>query len=328
VPRVSVIVPVYNSAPFLRESIQSVLSQNFHDFELIAIDDGSSDESWEILQSFEYDRRVKTIRFKNNQGAAVARNAGIAISDCDYLAFLDSDDIAKPRRLKIQVQALENDRSIDVVSGRAEIIHQGGRARGSSEQLSAVEIAPTLLFRNCIVHSSVILRRARWEPYRSEYAPAEDYDLWARIAPYQSFLPLNAVLLSYREHPHGISKRLSDRMKESVAAIHQLQLERLGVVGHVELHGRLTNWPADADALQLAEAEAWLLELLPNRFYHRASFRRVIEKIWFSICLDSWVLGPMAFQIYRRSRLARLTSGRLWHFARRFARRALLKERG
>jgi glycosyltransferase involved in cell wall biosynthesis len=317
-------MPVYNSAPFLRESVESVLSQNFRDFDLIAVEDGSSDESLEILQSFEHDQRVKTIRLKNNQGAAAARNAGVAKSDCDYLAFLDADDLARPQRLKIQVQALETGRSFDVVYSRAEIIHDRGRVLGSLDPPSPEEVPATLLFRNCIVQSSVLLRRCRWQPYRREFEPAEDYDLWARIATNQSFLPLNAVLSAYREHPHGISKRLLERMKKSVAAIHKFQLERLGVVSCVDLHGRLTAWSADADAQQLAEAEAWLVGLsLANKIYHPGSFRRVTEKIWFSICLDSWALGPPAFQIYRRSSLARLTPLRLWNFARRFGRKAL-----
>ena len=317
-------MPVYNSAPFLRESVQSVLDQDFRDFDLIAVDDGSSDESWEILQSFEHDQRVKTIRLKKNQGAAAARNAGVAKSDCDYLAFLDADDLAKPQRLKIQVQALETGRSFDVGYSRAEIIDDRGRVLGYLEPPSPEEVPATLLFRNCIVQSSVLLRRCRWQPYRSEFEPAEDYDLWARIAPYQSFLPINTVLVAYREYPHGISKRLSDRMKEAVAAIHKLQLERLGVVGRVDLHGRLTAWPADADARELAKAEAWLLELtVANQIYQPASFRRMVERIWLSICLDSWSLGPMAFRIYRRSRLARLTAHRLWQFTRRFGRKAL-----
>src|SRR5208283_4469644 len=207
-------MPVYNSAPFLRESIQSALSQDFRDFELIAVDDGSSDESLEILQSFEHDQRVKTIRLKNNQGAAAARNAGVAKSDCDYLAFLDADDLAKPQRLKIQVQALETGRSFDVVYSRAEIMRDGGRVLGSLEPASPEEVPATLLFRNCIVQSSVLLRRCRWQPYRSELEPAEDYDLWARMSPHQSFLPLNKVLLTYREHPHGVSKRLPEKMNE------------------------------------------------------------------------------------------------------------------
>jgi glycosyltransferase involved in cell wall biosynthesis len=318
-------MPVYNSAPFLRESIGSVLRQSFRDFELIAVDDGSSDQSWEILQSFEQDRRVRPIRRETNRGAAAARNDGVAKSDSEYIAFLDSDDVARPQRLGIQVRVLQNHRRFDVVYGRAVVMHHGRRVLSSPDTRSSEDVPSMLLFRNCIIQSSVLLRRSCWQPYRSGFEPAEDYDLWTRMVPHRAFLPLNAVLLTYREHPEGVSKRFPDRMKKAVAAIHKLQLERFGVMDRADLHGRLTAWPADADVHQLAEAEAWLLELsVANRLYQPASFRRVIEKIWFSICLDSWVLGLTAFQMYRRSRLARLTPGRLWHFARRFGRRTLL----
>src|SRR5215471_7271670 len=113
-------MPVYNSAPFLRESIHSVLDQTFRDFELIAVDDGSTDRSWEILQSFEHDRRVKPLQRKTNQGAAAARNDGIAASDSDYLAFLDSDDLARPQRLQVQLQAMERRGRFDVLFARAD----------------------------------------------------------------------------------------------------------------------------------------------------------------------------------------------------------------
>jgi glycosyltransferase involved in cell wall biosynthesis len=317
-------MPVYNSAPFLRESVASVLNQSFRDFELIVVDDGSSDQSWEILQSFQYDKRLNAVRLENNQGAATARNSGVAKSDCDYLAFLDSDDLAKIRRLEIQVQALERSRRSDLVYGRAEVVKDGGRWLGSFEAISSDDVPPKLLFRNCIVQSSVLLRRSCWEPFRSEFEPAEDYDLWARLAPWLTFLPLNEVLVTYRQHAHGVSKRLPDRMKQAVAAIHEFQLERIGVPPRVELHGRLTGWPGNSGAKELAEAESWLMELeTANRIYEPASFRKTIESIWFSICLDSWSLGPLAFKIYSRSRLTRLTPRRLWHFIRRFGRRAL-----
>jgi glycosyltransferase involved in cell wall biosynthesis len=296
-------MPVYNSAPFLRESLTSVLNQTFRDFELIGVDDGSSDQSWVILQSFEHDKRVRSIRLENNQGAAIARNSGVAMSDSDYLAFLDADDLANPHRFEVQVQAIEKGRRFDVVFGRAQVVHNGDCFLAPSEPVSSDEVPSKLLFRNCIVHSSVLLRRSCWQAFRTEFEPAEDY----------------------REHPQGVSKRLPERMNQVVAAIHEFQLERLGVRPRVELHGRLTAWPGNADANELAEAEAWLLELATvNRIYHPLSFRRAIEEIWCSICLGSWSVGPPAFGIYRRSSLANLTPGRLWDFARRFGRKALL----
>jgi glycosyltransferase involved in cell wall biosynthesis len=318
-------MPVYNSAPFLRESVESVLNQSFRDFELIGVDDGSTDQSWEILQSFEHDKRVKAMRLETNQGAATARNSGVAVSDSDYLAFLDADDLAKTHRLEIQVQAMEKSRRPDLVYGRAEVVRDGRRSPGSFDVIPSNEVPPKLLFRNCIVQSSVLLRRRCWQPFRSEFEPAEDYDLWARLGPSLTFLPLNEALVTYREHGDGVSKRFPDRMKQAVTAIHEFQLQRLGVTPRVELHGKLAAWPAEANAAELAEAEAWLMELAtPNRIYQPVSFRRVLERIWFSICHDSWSLGPSAFQIYRRSQLARLTPGRLWQFIRRFGRKALL----
>jgi glycosyltransferase involved in cell wall biosynthesis len=318
-------MPVYNSAPVLRGSVESVLNQSFRDFELIAVEDGSSDQSWEILRGLESDRRLKAIRRETNQGPAAARNDGIAMSDSDYIAFLDSDDFAEPQRLELQVQAMESGRCFDIVFGRADVLSEGKRVAASVGRLSSEEVPSLLLFRNCIAHSSVMLRRSSWRPFRSEFEPAEDYDLWARLSLDHSFLSLRDVLVIYREHAYGVSKKFPDRMRKSVRAIHEFQIERIGVVPRVDLHRRLSAWPGDAEAYDLAEAEGWLRELLEaNRIYPKRHFRSVVEGLWYSICLDSWSIGPLAFGIYRRSSLANLTPGRLWNFARRFGRKALL----
>src|ERR1700682_6036621 len=100
-------MPVYNCAPFLSETIESVLAQSFRDFELIVVDDGSSDRSWEMLQALP-DKRVRRFRFKENRGVTVARGHAVEQADCEYLAFLDADDIAHPARLQIQVDCLDS----------------------------------------------------------------------------------------------------------------------------------------------------------------------------------------------------------------------------
>jgi len=228
-------MPVFNSAIFLRESIRSVLNQSFRDFELVAVDDGSSDDSWEILQSFTNSRRVKSIRCENNRGAATARNEAVARSDSEYIAFLDADDIARPHRLRIQVQVLNRFQRFDAVFGRAAVIHNRDLIPGHRSRLTQAEIGPMLLFRNCIVHSSVMVRRKSWLPYEAGFEPAEDYELWTRLAPFRTFLPLDTLLVDYREHEQGISKRLPEKMKKAVAAIHSLQLKRLGLPDRVDL---------------------------------------------------------------------------------------------
>jgi hypothetical protein len=321
-------MPVYNGERFLAASIRSVLEQTFRDWELMAVDDGSTDRSPAILHEFEQHPKVRVIRLEQNQGTAGARNAGVASSDCEYLAFLDSDDLADPDRLKIQVQWLDRYQQVDLLSSRADVLHNGVKTTVPFQPVPSHQVPSTLLFRNCVVQSSVLLRRSCWQPYRSQFEAAEDYDLWVRLAPGSRFLILNDALVTYREHEHSISERFPERMQKAVIAIHEFQLERLGVTPRLDIHSQLTAWPPDADENKLDEAEGWLLELIAaNRLYDAASFQRTIEQIWFSVCLDSWSLGPRAFQLYCRSRLARLTPVRLWQFMRRFGRRALFPER-
>ncbi len=114
-PSVSIIMPVYNCARFLRESIVSVLAQTFRDFELIAVDDGSSDGSWELLQTFT-DKHIRTFRFEQNRGVAFARNFAIEKANSKYLVFLDADDITHPTRLAVQVAYLDSRPEIGAVA--------------------------------------------------------------------------------------------------------------------------------------------------------------------------------------------------------------------
>jgi hypothetical protein len=324
-PRVSVVMPVFNCAPFLLESVGSVLGQTFKDFELLLMDDGSSDRSWEILQTFT-DKRTRTFRFDQNRGVAFARNFAIERADCEYLAFLDADDFAHPTRLAVQVASLGSRPQIGAVAARAWITTPAGQIKQPFEALSPDEIGVTLLFRNCLMTSSVSMRRLLWIPFRSDSEPGGDYYLWANLSPAVHFDLLNRMLLTYRDHTGGISKRLATRMVPSVRRTHQFQLERLGVKPNLDLHAMLTAWPGDASSEQLSQAELWLRLLVgANRIYDPESFRRVVERIWFRICLDSWTLGPKAFNHYRRSSLAKLTPIRMAQFLRRFGRRAFFK---
>jgi glycosyltransferase involved in cell wall biosynthesis len=312
-----------------------MLTQTFDDFELIAVDDGSTDRSWEVLQMFR-DKRVRVFRQKVNQGAAETRNYAIQRADCEYLAFLDADDYSEPMRLERQIACLRSNLRASAVASNAFIEVLGQRTgsgieakllkrqRSPVSKLSSEEISATLLFRNLIVHSSVLLRRSRFQLFRSKFEPAEDYDLWARLVPENNFIQLDDPLVTYRSHDGGVSYRFPERMQNAVRAIHQWQLERLGVKPNEELHGRLSAWPPDGTAAGLTAAEAWLRELQSaSGIYDATAFRRTIERIWFSICLDSWSLGPQAFQTYCRSRFRNLTVSRLWQFVRRYGRRAI-----
>lgn len=115
-PLVSVIMPVYNSESYLAQAIDSVLSQTYHDYEIIVVDDGSTDHSREIALSYPQIEYV----FQKNCGAGEARNRGIAISRGKFLAFLDSDDLWMPEKLSLQIKTFNNDPSLEIVTGYVE----------------------------------------------------------------------------------------------------------------------------------------------------------------------------------------------------------------
>ncbi|QCG92982.1 glycosyltransferase family 2 protein (plasmid) [Azospirillum sp. TSA2s] len=132
---VSVIIPCYNREQFIGDAIKSVLSQSFSDFEIIVVDDGSTDRSVDVVRSFESDK-VTLIEFSNNMGISAARNAGLRESQSDFAAFLDSDDIMHPRRLEMQVQCLGYDRNSVICGSYLRRIDEQGNFLGNVDQFS------------------------------------------------------------------------------------------------------------------------------------------------------------------------------------------------
>ena len=125
-PLVSVIIPVYNTERYLAESIESILAQTFTDFELIIVDDGSSDRSPEIIREFERrDERIRVTRFAQNAGEWKARTAGLAAARGEYIAWQDSDDISLPERLERQARFLQANPEIGAVGVFAHVVTEG-----------------------------------------------------------------------------------------------------------------------------------------------------------------------------------------------------------
>ena len=307
---------MFNGEPFIEECVCSVLGQTFQDFDIIAVDDGSTDKSCEVLSGFA-DRRVKVFREEKNQGAAAARNRAVGSSDSEFLAFLDSDDLAYPSRLAKQIDALRRSAAIDLVASEISLLHRTGSRSRQHESVADSDIPPVLLFRNCIIQSTVLLRRSAWVPYRPEFILAEDYDLWCRMSIEHHFKILREPLVVYRDHSGQISERRKGEMIRSVTTIHRWMLEPFGA--YSPIHHRLANWPFDATIDELKHAEIWLIQLLQaNRRYAPAIFERVLKKVWYSICLDSWEIGPEVLKIYSASNLAGASIGNRFRLLRRF----------
>lgn len=205
---VSVIIPSFNRSRMLKEAIDSVLAQNFRDFELIVADDGSTDDTPDVLES--YQENIIVIR-QENRGVSAARNAGIAAASGEYLAFLDSDDLWLPGKLSEQV-AFFNSRPDALICQTEEIwIRNGKRVNPKlkHKKQSGMIFEPSLHL--CLVSpSAVMIKRSLFEIVGlfDESLPAcEDYDLWLRIiCRYPIFLTEKPMIVKRGGHEDQLSR--------------------------------------------------------------------------------------------------------------------------
>lgn len=210
IPQVSVILPVFNAQSYLRESIDSILAQSFEDFELIIVNDGSTDDSLGVISSYA-DKRIILIN-QENAGLPISLNRAIRLAKGQYLVRQDADDVSLPSRLKEQVAYLDAHPQCALLGTWADILVENTPTdRGLNHPHLNGDIQMKLLFFNCFVHSSVMIRKIALEksglyPEDPDKFPPEDYDLWLRIAKYFEIANLPKPLLQYRELPSSISR--------------------------------------------------------------------------------------------------------------------------
>lgn len=183
-PRVSVVMPVYNGERFLAQAVESMLLQSFTDFEFIVVDDGSTDNSRALLDSYS-DSRLKVFG-QERTGLARALNRGIQLARGDYIALMGADDVSMVPRLLRQVEVLDANDALALTATRSLLIDAKGGAMGTREMESHSPYRLWKLQFFCVyVHGSVMVRKNIFEThegYDPRYSPAEDYDLWARIS--------------------------------------------------------------------------------------------------------------------------------------------------
>ena len=207
-PLVTVLLPVRNAAPYLRQALGSLRDQTYRRFTVLAIDDGSTDASPEILRSFG-DARVRVIA-RGRRGLVATLNEGLELSETTYVARMDADDRSLPQRIEKQVRAFDDDPALTMVGTRMTVIDAAGRALASPAALeSDSAIRRALPVTNCFVHGSVMFRRDEARQaggYRDSAHLVEDYDLWSRIAERGKLANLPDALYEWRSNPAGVSR--------------------------------------------------------------------------------------------------------------------------
>ncbi|WP_456434041.1 glycosyltransferase family 2 protein [Thermosulfuriphilus sp.] len=215
-PKVAVVIPCYNAETFIPKTLESVLAQDFPDYEIIVVDDGSTDSTRAILQEYNRLSNLKIIH-QSNAGPAQSRNTGIKASDSDYIAFLDSDDLWHPFKLRQQVEILDNNPGVGLCYTGAQVIDLSGKRLPQRDRKTALPVfnshrraLEALMVENFIVTSSVLIRRGVLEKtglFSDQYLYAEDWDLWLRIAKGFPIFGIPEALCLYRWHEKSFSSK-------------------------------------------------------------------------------------------------------------------------
>ena len=228
-PLISVIIPAFNVAEFVRDAVMSVLNQTWHHLELIAVDDGSTDSTLEVLRSID-DSRLRVLS-QNNRGSSAARNTGVEASHGDLIAFLDGDDLWSRSKLEEQVRILRTFPNLDLVFCRSRIINEAGHDTRRRSIAVAGSVSLRDLMRENVVNngSAVLLRRTALEQvglFDVNLPSCVDYDMWLRIASLrnENIYCIPNCLTDYRMRKGQITK--SWRRMESgwLAVIQKLKL--------------------------------------------------------------------------------------------------------
>lgn len=210
-PRISVMMPVYNTASYIAQAVKSVLDQSMRDFELVIIDDGSTDGSDAIVRSLAASDSRMRFTARGNVGAVQTRNEILAQCRGQYLAVLDSDDIALPDRLAQQTKFLDQNPDVVAVGGSFDLIDGKGRKLTTlNPPTEDAEIQQRLLAGHCsLCHSCGMIRREAMQAvggYDTHFMFAQDLDLWLRLGEHGKLANLKETVVSFRLHDKSISE--------------------------------------------------------------------------------------------------------------------------
>ena len=218
--KVSVLMPVYKTnEKYLREVIESILSQTFTDFELLILDDCPEDSREDVIRSYT-DKRMQYFKNESNKGISFSRNRLTTLARGNYLAVIDHDDVALPTRFEEQVRVLDSHPEIGIVGCYIELFPHT-KIMSFPQNNDQIE---QYLMQGCAVpHTGAMIRASILpdNPYEDKFSPAEDYALWCRLIGKTQFYNIPKVLMKYRIHEDNTTKMQGNKMTNATRAIHE-----------------------------------------------------------------------------------------------------------
>jgi glycosyltransferase involved in cell wall biosynthesis len=303
---ISVLMSVFNGEVYLRESIKSILEQEFRSFEFIIVNDGSTDQSVSVIRSFS-DPRIIEIDNEKNLGLIESLNRGLAKATGKYIVRMDADDIAARNRLSELFDYMEKNPSV-VVAG-SDYYNIGKNITGLVKNIDNSDFQKSiLLFSPCFCHPTVAIRSAHTAlRYKDEYKHAEDFKLWTDLATSGEFGNVNKPLLKYRSHGTQVSTANREHQRSVSQRIREEYLKQLGfefTLPQIKIHHAVADNTFITSEILLSQIESWLLELSrqnkEKKILDAIQFDKVMFKFWKDSCGNA-NLGLRAYRMFGES---------------------------
>ena len=230
----SILMPVYNGERYLPEAIDSVLAQSFADFEFIIVDDGSTDNSPDIIRAYK-DKRIRYIRLPQHMGISHALNHGLQYAEGELIFRMDADDFCFPQRIQCQINFMRQHPDVSICGSDTELIDEDGMVIGHRNVKEGDQRIKIVLFfgETSLAHPTVVMRKGFLKKHRVQYSEsylhAEDYELWCRCTAFCTFDNVPEALVQYRHHSHSVSKAYRYQQRVSAQKILVNHLRSLGL---------------------------------------------------------------------------------------------------
>jgi glycosyltransferase involved in cell wall biosynthesis len=289
-------MPVFNSEKFVSKAILSILNQSFENWELLIFNDASTDSSLKIINHF-HDHRIKIFNFSENHGIIFALNYLISVSNGQFLARMDSDDISMPDRIKIQLNYLMTNPNVSVVGSWTSLIDVNGSDMGVVWHVDKIIGHEKLFFKNNVTHSSVMIRAnvLKSNPYDFDYIHAEDFHLWSKLSYFTQIHNIQQILVHYRVHDKNISNRYYLEQKQTVKNVYKFHFEmhKINLFDDecIDIHYDLLHKHLNINSriLDLYKVTRWLIHLKKELYksdYKTDYHLKQIDSLFFE-CISS-----------------------------------------
>lgn len=295
-PKISVVMPVYNGEKYLREAMDSILNQTFTDFEFIILNDASKDSTEEVIKSYE-DERIVYLKNEQNLGVAGTLNRGIENAKGEYIARIDADDIAMPERFEKQVAFMDAHPDVGVCGSCIRIFEEDGTERDFIYSKTDKELRVDMLFNSGFAHPAVMIRKSVLDEknlfYNTEFEKAEDYRMWYDIMKTSKGYNLQEPLLRYRHHQNQVTKTSASEQAASVTKMRKIMYDTLniGTEEYLVLFSKICNGVRKFDDEEYCSVRTFMKKSLSaNNEYNK----KILKKTF----------GSINYRIYKQSNIS------------------------